>query len=65
MASASPGILTNGPIRKGCHPVVLTCLQWDGDGALQDEDRESMLESLASGDALGTALSRSFWLHDF
>jgi hypothetical protein len=42
--------------RKAHHPVAITCLQWDCDGALDDEDREWMLQTLAAQDPLGVVL---------
>lgn len=66
MASAypAPGIWGKPPIKVSRHPVALTCLQWDGDGALKEEDRQSLLESLASNDASSLTRSRSPWLLD-
>lgn len=49
MASAypAPGIWGKPPpIKVSRHPVALTCLQWDGDGGLKEEDRQSLLEVL-------------------
>ncbi len=35
------------------HPVVITCLQWDCDGALNDWDRQWMLQKLAAAESRG------------
>ena len=38
-------------------PVTITCLQWDNDGALKDQDREWILQNLAAIDAHGGILA--------
>lgn len=44
------------PHRETHQSVAITCLQWDCDGALNDEDREWMLQKLAAQDPLGIVL---------
>ena len=67
MASAfpAPGIWGKPPIKVSRNPVALTCLQWDRDGALKEEDRQSLLGILASNDASSLTRSRSARLLDF
>lgn len=57
MASAVPRPSSPGQsLREIHHPVPITCLQWDCDGALNDEDRDWMLQTLAAQDPLGVVL---------
>lgn len=63
MASAfpKPGSRSKQQIREAQYPLAITCLQWDGDGALHDDDRDWMLQKLASQAHLASvraALSR-------
>ena len=37
-------------------PVTITCLQWDCDGALKDQDRELILQNFAAIDPYGGIL---------
>jgi hypothetical protein len=43
------------------HPVTITCLQWDCDGALNDEEREWMLQKLSSQESVSALVTP--WLH--
>jgi hypothetical protein len=40
-------------IGEPIHPVVITCLQWDCDGALNDWDRQWMLQKLTAAESRG------------
>ena len=42
--------------REANHPVAITCLQWDCDGALMDQDFEWLLHNLAAVDPSGVIL---------
>lgn len=54
MASAvpKPGSPIKQQLRETRHPLAITCLQWDGDGALHEDDQDWMLQKLASQDRL-------------
>jgi len=57
MASPSgTGRPINSRLRKAPHSIGITCLQWDSDGALHQQDREWMLLELAAKDPLGVIL---------
>ncbi len=64
MASSCPwpGRLRQQHLRDGRHLVMVTCLHWDRDGALHEEDRQSMLQKLAAHEAAGVALPGNDWL---
>lgn len=42
--------------REAHLPVTITCLQWDSDGALKDQDRERILQNFAAIDPYGGIL---------
>jgi hypothetical protein len=42
--------------REPNHPVAITCLQWDSDGALEEQDRMGILSNLAATDPFGVIL---------
>ena len=48
------------PIHRGPRevnlPVTITCLQWDNDGALKDQDRQWILQNFAAIDPYGRIL---------
>jgi hypothetical protein len=56
MTSAFPRPSSPGQQPKEVHhPMAISCLQWDCDGALNDQDREWMLQALAAQDAASLA----------
>jgi hypothetical protein len=58
MTPAFPNPLPRGssPHRAASHPVSITCLQWDCDGALNDPSREWLLQNLAAHDRFAVEL---------
>lgn len=53
----TPGPASQQPIQEIHLPVAVTCLQWDCDGALNDEDREWMLQKLSSQQSIGAVFA--------
>ena len=71
MAPAFPKSGSPSPNRPrgASHPVAITCLQWDSDGALNDHDHQLLLQILAASDPFGGILlpgdqRHGRWWHD-
>jgi hypothetical protein len=58
MAPAFPEGVSPSSQRLGeaSHPIPITCLQWDCDGALMDQDGEWLLRNLAAVYPFGVIL---------
>lgn len=63
MAFHQPGRMNHQTIKGSRLPVTITCLQWDCDGALNDEDREWMLQKLSSQESIGSRLTPWLYRH--
>jgi hypothetical protein len=48
--------LMDSSLRETSPAIGITCLHWDSDGALNQQDREWMLQELAAKDPLGVIL---------
>jgi hypothetical protein len=58
MASRHPGTARsiNSSIRNAPDSIIISCLQWDSDGALNQQDRDWVLRELDAKDPLGVIL---------